>query len=61
MKILLVEDNIIITKGLKYTFEQNGFKMICASNIEEAKKELEFNEDVDLAILDIGLPDRKWN
>ena len=55
--ILLVEDNPVITKGLKYSFEQNGFELICALNVEEAKKQLENNKNIDLAILDIGLPD----
>lgn len=57
MNILLVEDNLSISKNLKYTFEQNGFEMICASNVEEAKKILKSDINIALAILDIGLPD----
>lgn len=57
MNILLVEDNPIISKGLKYSFEQNGFHFIYASKVEEAKKILQETKEIDLAILDIGLPD----
>lgn len=57
MNILLVEDNPTIIKGLKYSFEQNNYNLICASSVEEAKNLLKENKEIDLAILDIGLPD----
>lgn len=57
MNILLVEDNPTISKGLKYSFEQNNYNFICASKVEEARRVLEENKKIDLAILDIGLPD----
>ena len=60
MKILLVEDNPTITKGLKYSFEQSGFNFISSSNVKDTIKLLEENQKIDLAILDIGLPDRRW-
>ncbi len=51
--ILLVEDSETIIMGLKYSLEQEGFKVIVSKSIEEALKEKEY----DLALLDITLPD----
>ena len=51
--ILLVEDSKSIIMGLKYSLEQEGFKVIIAKTIKEAKK---YNE-YDLILLDITLPD----
>ena len=51
--ILLVEDSESIIMGLKYSLEQEGFKVITTKTIKEAK---EYNE-YDLILLDITLPD----
>ena len=56
MKILLIEDNLTIIKGLKYNLEINNFVVLVASSIKDAKEYL-INDDVDLIILDITLPD----
>ncbi len=56
MKILLVEDNLSIVKGLKYSLETNNYEVISLTNINDTKLFLE-NNDVDLIILDITLPD----
>lgn len=56
MKILLVEDNDVITKGLKYNLEQNGYEVRCAGTVIEAKTMLA-QAKFDLIILDISLPD----
>lgn len=56
MKILLIEDNLTIIKGLKYNLEINNFVVLVASCIKDAKEYL-INDDVDLIILDITLPD----
>lgn len=61
-KILLVEDNETIAKGLKYFLEQEKFNIIVAKNVKLAEEILEndnqnVNEKIDLAILDIMLPD----
>lgn len=39
-KILLVEDNEIITKGLKYSLEQENFQVETAENIVMAKAKI---------------------
>jgi len=51
--ILLVEDSESIIMGLKYSLEQEGFKVITAKTIKEAKG----YKDYDLILLDITLPD----
>lgn len=56
MEILLVEDNLVLAKGLEYSLEQNGFKVIYITNIEKTKLLLQ-NKKPDLIILDISLPD----
>ena len=57
MNILLVEDNLTIIKGLKYSFEKNDYNLICKTNIKDAIKLLTDNLKLDLIILDITLPD----
>lgn len=54
--ILIVEDNEVIVKGLKYLLEQEGFKVITAFNIQEAENVIGKSE-IDLVVLDITLPD----
>ena len=51
--ILLVEDSEAIIMGLKYSLEQENFKVITAKTIDEAEKCKEY----DLILLDITLPD----
>lgn len=56
VKILLVEDDEMIAKGLMYSFEQNGYEIAHKLNIKETVKYLK-SEKVDFIILDITLPD----
>ena len=55
-KILLVEDEPDIRKTLKYNFSRESFDVITAGSISEAKS-LSSNNQVDLIILDLMLPD----
>ena len=55
-QILLVEDNETIIMGLKYSLEQEGFQVISAKTVYESKEKLE-SENIDIALLDISLPD----
>ncbi len=55
-KILLVEDNEAILKGLKYSLEQEKFEVDISKNINTSKEKLDSN-NYNLIILDIGLPD----
>ena len=55
-KLLLVEDNDIIAKGLKYFLEQESYQVDVAKSMLDSEELL--NDQVyDLAILDIMLPD----
>lgn len=56
MKILLVEDNEILAKVLIYSLEQKKYQVIHTLNVENTLKILK-TEKIDLAILDVSLPD----
>ena len=56
MKILLVEDNETLAKGLVYLLEQNKYNVIHTLNVKDTINYLN-NEKPDLIILDISLPD----
>ena len=55
-KILLVEDDTMISSGITYALELEGYEVICGRNKNEAFNIIN-SEDVDLAILDLQLPD----
>ena len=54
MNILLVEDNLSIIKGLKYSLDNNGYNVEYKTNYNDALKYIEKN-NTDLIILDITL------
>ena len=56
MKILLVEDNIILAKGLIYSLNQQGYEVVHKTHVKDTKEFLKDNL-VDIIILDISLPD----
>lgn len=56
MKVLLVEDNLSIAKGLIYALNQNEFEVSHALNVKEAEIKLK-SEKYNIIILDIMLPD----
>lgn len=55
VKILSVEDSEDIAFGIKEYLSKRNFELTLAGSIAQAKKKL--NEDFDLIILDINLPD----
>lgn len=55
MKILLVEDNDLIIKGLQFLLEQHGFVVSVAKTLFDAS--VKINDGIDLIVLDIMLPD----
>ena len=55
-KILLVEDNEMIAKGLVYSLSKEGFETNIAYNAQEAESKIESNV-YDIIILDVMLPD----
>ncbi|MDD6308252.1 MAG: response regulator transcription factor [Clostridia bacterium] len=55
MKILIVDDEKLLVKGIKFNFEQEGFQVETAYDGEEALK-LARDKSIDLIILDLMLP-----
>lgn len=55
-KLLLLEDDLMIAGGLKYALEQENYQVIHAKTIAEAQAAIK-NQEFDLAILDMQLPD----
>lgn len=54
--LLLVEDNEAIIKGLEYTLKEEAFNVYIAMDVKTGKEIIE-KEDINIAILDISLPD----
>jgi len=54
-KILLVDDEPLIVKGLKYSLEQDGYETDSAADGEEALQKF-FAKSYDLVLLDVMLP-----
>jgi CheY-like chemotaxis protein len=55
-KILVIEDETIITKSLKKLLEKNGYQVTVTNSGREAVKEAE-SQDFDLIVSDIRMPD----
>ncbi len=55
MKILIVDDEKLLVKGIKFNFEQEGFAVETAYDGEEAIK-LAKDKSIDLIVLDLMLP-----
>ncbi len=56
-KILVVEDMVDIQFFLKKVFERTRVELFIASSIKEAREHIERNQDINLVLLDIRLPD----
>ena len=56
-KILLLEDDISLVDGLKYSLKKNGFEAEIVRTVSEALNNIENIGKYDLLILDVTLPD----
>ena len=56
-KILLLEDDISLVDGLKYSLKKNGFEAEIVRTVSEAINSIENIGKYDLLILDVTLPD----
>lgn len=56
MKVLIVEDNKVISDGIKFSLEQERFNVDISKNVEEARNKL-INNLYNVVVLDIMLPD----
>lgn len=57
MKIFAAEDDPIILEGLRIALGQEGWELVTATSVKEAKIKLSDIKDIDICILDIMLPD----
>lgn len=55
MNILLIEDNLSIIKGLKYSLEINNYNVEYKTDIKASNEYINSNNNIDLIVLDITL------
>ena len=55
MKILVVDDEKVLLKGIKFNLEQEGYQVVTATDGEEAVR-LAHDDSIDLILLDLMLP-----
>lgn len=56
IKILFVEDDLPLALGIEYTLKQEGFYVVHAKNLEEARANYK-SSDFNIILLDVMLPD----
>ena len=56
-KLLLLEDDLSLIDGLRYSLKKNGFDVDFVRTVQEAIQSLEQINQYDLLILDVTLPD----
>ena len=54
--ILIVEDDKMLNQGISFNFQMDGFNVISAFTLNEAREKLD-KENIDIIILDCNLPD----
>ena len=54
-KVLVVDDEKLIVKGIRFSLEQDGMEVDCAYDGEEAL-EMAHNKEYDIILLDVMLP-----
>lgn len=54
--ILIIEDDENLSRGIAFTFEKDGYHVLCARSIESGEH-IFLQHTIDLIILDLGLPD----
>ncbi|AIC95897.1 response regulator transcription factor [Shouchella lehensis] len=58
MKLLLVEDDLIIVSGLEYTLQQEGYDVIVFHTVEKASSFIQHHvKTIDVCLFDLNLPD----
>lgn len=55
-RLLLVEDDENLVFGIQYTLSSEGYEVVVAGSLEEAREALQA-ESIDLILLDVNLPD----
>lgn len=54
--IMIVEDDGMLNQGISFNFQMDGFNVISVFTLKEAEEKLS-NEEIDIIILDVNLPD----
>ena len=57
MKVCVVEDDPIITEGLKIALAQEGYEVFAVDGMQKAKEAIEEVDQFDVCLLDVMLPD----
>lgn len=55
-KILIVEDDENLNRGIAFAFEKDGYSVVRANTLKTGQFSYEHN-DIDIVVLDLGLPD----
>ena len=55
MKILVVDDENLLVKGIKFNLENDGYEVVTGSDGMEAVEKAS-NQDIDLIVLDLMMP-----
>ena len=58
-KVLVVDDEKLIVKGIRFNLEQDGMEVDCAYDGEEAVEKAKENK-YDIILLDLMLPEDGW-
>ncbi|MCI6868102.1 MAG: response regulator, partial [Lachnospiraceae bacterium] len=56
MKILMIEDDLGLNRGISFALAQEGYEVVTAENMEKGLKLFEM-EHPDAILLDLNLPD----
>lgn len=57
-RVLLVDDEVLLLRTLSSALREDGFDVLAASSAEDAERQLEKAEPVDIFVLDVKLPGR---
>src|SRR5215475_10549348 len=61
MKILIIDDHVLIREALRVILRElkgEGLHILEASDSRQAMRQIDDEHDLDLVLLDLGLPDR---
>ena len=56
--ILVVEDDENLNRGITFSLKKSGYEVFSAESVKKAKR-IASDNNVDVAICDVNLPDRK--
>ena len=57
MRVLIVEDDRIISEGLKISLEQEGYEILSAETVKDALQIISGESALDFCLIDVMLPD----